>query len=159
PHDLRRGISPAELFRDWMEILRGSNASQFNKLHVAYRVSPLLTADASRTASDRMVVDDRSLDTRYEEPALQLDDVELGLFLGLRLELPLCETLEAADLLPFIPPDSPFSPVPRTGLGAPLLPPIRRLSLLTLIDPTPEEAVALGRIDQVGILTRLKSLA
>ena len=51
-----------------MAILRQSNASQFNKLHVAYRVSPLLAADEPGLMSQAMVVDDRSAPPRYEEP-------------------------------------------------------------------------------------------
>jgi hypothetical protein len=144
-----------------MEILRQSNASQYNKLHVAYRVSPLLAADTSRTSFPGMVVDDRSMDTCYEEPPLTPDDDDLSLLLGLRLELPLCETLEGAELHPFIPPDNLFSPLrrpgPRTGPGGSH--PVRPLSLLTLIDPTPEEATALAGIDLLGIIGRLKSFA
>jgi DNA-directed RNA polymerase specialized sigma24 family protein len=162
PYDLRKDVSSAERFRDWMEILRQSNASQYNKLHVAYRVSPLLVADASRTSFPGMVLDDRSMDACYEEPALTPDDDELSLLIGLRLDLPLCETLEAAELQQFIPPGSPFAPLrrpgPRTGPGVPHQ--VRSLTLLTLVNPTtPDETTALGGIDLVGILGRLKSFA
>ena len=52
-----------------MEILRNSNASQFNLLHLAYRVTPLLATDMSQTDSVALVVADTQGYT-YEEPAL-----------------------------------------------------------------------------------------
>jgi hypothetical protein len=78
-----------------MAILRQSNASQFNLLHVAYRVAPLLAADMSQAAWVALVVDERGAGGDYEEPPLVPDDDELSLLLSFRLELPLSETLEA----------------------------------------------------------------
>ena len=45
-----------------MEILRNSNASQFNLLHLAYRVTPLLAADMSETNSASLVIGTGSRD-------------------------------------------------------------------------------------------------
>ncbi len=57
PRGLRDEDQPAERFEEWMAILRDSNASQFNLLHLAYRVMPFLGADMSQTGSTAMVVD------------------------------------------------------------------------------------------------------
>ena len=42
PRGLRDEDQPADRFDEWMAILRDSNASQFNLLHLAYRVMPFL---------------------------------------------------------------------------------------------------------------------
>ncbi len=57
PRGLRDEVRPEERFDEWMAILRDSNASQFNLLHLAYRVMPNLPADLSQTASAAMVID------------------------------------------------------------------------------------------------------
>jgi hypothetical protein len=163
PRGLRDGVPPAERFADWMAILRQSNASQFNLLHVAYRVTPFLTADMTQAASLALIVDERAAGGEYEEPPLVPDDDELSLLLSFRLELPLSELLEAGELQEFVPPSSPIWPSKRArgaqapGRGFPGL--SRPFCLLSLIDPTPDEAEMLAEIDLVGLLGRLKSLA
>jgi hypothetical protein len=63
----------------------------------------------------------------------------------------------------FLPPDSPIWPSKRAraqqtpARSRPRL--ARPFCLLSLIDPTPEEAEVLAEIDLVGLLGRLKSLA
>jgi DNA-directed RNA polymerase specialized sigma24 family protein len=168
PRGLRDEDQPAERFEEWMAILRDSNASQFNLLHLAYRVMPFLGADMSQTGSTAMVVDSNPAGAPacgYEEPALVLDDDELSILLGFHLELPLTELLDAAELTRYIPPSSTLWSLPRVGspgrvgLGRSSGRPRRPVCLLTLIDPTPAEADALVKSDLVGLLERLKSLA
>jgi DNA-directed RNA polymerase specialized sigma24 family protein len=146
---------PAERFAEWMEILRNSNASQFNLLHVAYRVIPFLGGDSSHVESAALVV--------YEEPALVLDDDELSLLLSLRLEMPLAQWLEVSELKQYVPAGSAFNPGPkvRAGGGASHGSPAPEhpLCLLTLLAPTDSELEALRGINVIGLLTRLKSLA
>jgi hypothetical protein len=161
PRGLRDGVSSTERFEEWMEILRRSNASQFNLLHVAYRVSPHFTPEMSQAASRSMVVDDRSADAIYEEPSLVPADDELGLLLSFRLSLPLTETLDAEDLHLYVPPRNPLwdaqKPVSRrTSTGAAI---DRPFCLATLVDPSPDEARALADADLIGLLRRLKALA
>ncbi|MFO0953231.1 MAG: hypothetical protein U0835_19160 [Isosphaeraceae bacterium] len=161
PRGLRDGVPAAERFEEWMVILRESNASQFNLLHLAYRVTPLVTSEMSQAASLAMVVDQDRPAACYEEPSLVPDEDELALLLGFRLELPLVEMLEADELRPFIPASSGLLPSRRPGAGAkePANRPARPFCLLTLIEPTEEESRALKRVDLVGLLGRLKSLA
>jgi hypothetical protein len=149
-----------------MEILRDSCASQFNLLHMAYRVTPLLSADMSQADSTALVVDTHSAGIRvgnYEEPALVPSDDEMAIFLSFRLELPLTEMIDAAELRQYIPPSSFLWPVPqgrpRSGAADPARRLTRPVSLLTLLDPTPAESKALDEINLVGLLGRLKSYA
>ena len=167
PRGLRDEVRPGERFDEWMAILRESNASQFNLLHLAYRVMPYLGPDMSQAASTALVVDPASRRHPaggYQEPALVPDDDELGILMGFRLELPLTELIDAAELTRYIPPSSPLLSLPRAGRGQPaaarFAPRLARpVCLLTLIDPTPAEAEALAASDLVGLLTRLKLLA
>jgi DNA-directed RNA polymerase specialized sigma24 family protein len=170
PRGLRDEDRPGERFDEWMEILRDSNASQFNLLHLAYRVMPFLAPDMSQTGSTALVVQSRPDGvgtSNYVEPALVLDDDELGILLGFRLELPLTEMLDAAELTRYIPPSSSLWALPwgdtrakmGTGRRSPSGRPRRPVCLLTLIDPTPAEAEALAKADLLGLLERLKSLA
>jgi DNA-directed RNA polymerase specialized sigma24 family protein len=164
PRGLRDDVRPGERFDEWMSLLRDSSASQFNLLHLAYRVMPYFSPEMSRAASTALVVDpDRGGDPAcaYQEPALVPDDDELGILLGFHLELPLTQMIDAAELMRYLPPSSPLLAIPRSGPGGGRSP--SRLSrpacLLTLIDPTLEEAKALAGADLVGLLTRLKLLA
>jgi hypothetical protein len=166
-HGLREKAEPGERFVEWMAILRESHASQFNLLHVAYRVMPYLDPEMSHAASTALVVDPRrgrSAST-YQEPAAATEDDELSILLGFHLELPLTELIDAAELLRYVPPSSPLLSLPRAGsrahAGGRQAPSraARPACLLTLIDPTPAESAALARVDLVGLLARLKLLA
>jgi DNA-directed RNA polymerase specialized sigma24 family protein len=164
PRGLRDQVTPAERFDEWMAILRKSNASQFNLLHLAYRVTPFLSPDMNQIPSVALLVDERvepdggGAACEYEEPSLVPGDDELSILLSFRLELPLGEMLDATDLQNHIPPTSPLWPLPRAGTGAHARRD-RPACLLTLIDPSPAEAEALEGIDLLGLLERLKSLA
>jgi DNA-directed RNA polymerase specialized sigma24 family protein len=167
-HGPGEDATPAERFEEWMEILRTSNASQFDLLHLAYRVTPHLAPDMSQTKSATLAIIDR---TDYaegqgdEEPLPAPNDDELSILLSFRLELPLTQMLEAAELQTFIASSSPLWPIPQAsgrhgvGAGAALNGPARPLCLLTLVEPTPAEAEALAESDLIGLLTRLKSYA
>jgi DNA-directed RNA polymerase specialized sigma24 family protein len=167
PRGLREEAGTGERFEEWMALLRESHASQFNLLHVAYRVMPYLAPEMSHAASTALVVDTRrGGSTRaYQEPGPAAEDDELGILLGFHLELPLTELIDAAELLRYIPPSSPLLSLPRTGSrphpGGRRTPPraARPACLLTLVDPTPAESEALAQIDLVGLLARLKLLA
>ncbi len=164
PQDPRDEERPREKFDEWMAILRDSNASQFNLLHVAYRVLPFLAPDMSQTASAELLVPahaDESPPCTYEQPVLVPDDDELAILLGFRLELPLSEMLDAAELTRFIPPTNHLWSFARarSAKSQAAAKPARPLCLLTLIDPTPEEAEALEGVDLVALLARLKLLA
>ena len=118
PRGLRDEDRAGARFEEWMAILRDSNASQFNLLHLAYRVMPFLGADMSQTGSTAMVVDSHPAGAPacgYEEPALVLDDDELSILLGFHLELPLTELLDAAELTRYVPPSSSLWSLPRAG--------------------------------------------
>ena len=163
PRSLHDGVPPDERFAEWMAILRNSNASQFNLLHVAYRVTPLLTAEMSETASLALIVNESPDGGVYEEQALVPGEDELSLLLSFRLEMPLSETLEVNELQGFLPATSPFWPAkrpgsrPRTDAPSPRID--RSFCLLTLIEPTSDEAKALAGINFLGLLGRLKTLA
>jgi hypothetical protein len=164
PRGLRDDVRPGERFEEWMSLLRESSASQFNLLHLAYRVMPYLSPEMSRAASTALVVDpdrEENPGCAYQQPSLVPDDDELGILLGFHLELPLTQMIDAAELMRYLPPSSPLLTLPRSGSGGRRSP--SRLSrpacLLTLIDPTPVEADALAQADLVGLLTRLKLLA
>jgi len=164
PRGLRDEVRPGERFDEWMAILRDSNASQFNLLHLAYRVMPFLAADMSQTASAELLVNSHPGSipaSAYEEPVLVPDDDELSILLGFHLELPLTEMLDASELTKYIPPSNALWSFARAKSAKnPSTPrPARPLCLLTLIDPTPAEAEALAQADLVGLLTRLKLLA
>ena len=164
PRGLRDEVRPGERFDEWMAILRDSNASQFNLLHVAYRVMPFLGPDMSQTVSADMLVEYQLGDDQasiYEQPVLVPDDDELGILLGFHLELPLTEMVDAAELTEFIPPSNALWSFARTrsARSASTTYRARPLSLLTLIEPTPAEAEAFAQTDRVGLLTRLKLLA
>jgi hypothetical protein len=160
------GLTPAERFAEWMEILKSSNAAQFNLLSVAYRVEPFL-GDASQAASLAMVVPGASaspsLAPAYEAPGVVVDDDEMSLLLSFRLELPLIQMLDASELRRYVPASSVFDPRARakgTGAGSSASHrPERPLCLLTLIEPTPAEAEALSGVNVVGLLKHLKSMA
>ncbi len=163
PRGLHDGVPPDERFAEWMAILRQSNASQFNLLHVAYRVTPFLTADMSQTASLALIVDDRPDGGVYEEQAIVPGKDELSLFLSFRLELPLSEMFEVNELQTYLPASSPLWPAkrsggrPKTAVPSPRI--VRPFCLLSLIEPTTDEAKALAEIDFLGLLGRLKTLA
>jgi hypothetical protein len=160
--------SPSARFQEWMEILRDSNASQFQVLHLAYRVAPFLSADTSETSSAALVVAEDAPDEssdRYEEPMLVCSDDEISILLSFRLELPLTQMLDPLELQAFIPRTSPLWPIharsalPAQGASARHDRPGRPVCLMTLIEPTPAEANALARADLIGLLRRLKSHA
>jgi hypothetical protein len=156
PRGLREEAAPGERFEEWMAILRESHASQFDLLHVAYRVMPYLDPEMSRARSTALVVDPRrdgGPARAYEEPAPAAEDDELSILLGFHLELPLTELIDPAELLRYIPPTSPLLSLPRAGSRS------RPACLLTLIDPAPDETAAMAGADLVGLLARLKLLA
>ncbi len=101
----------------------------------------------------------------YEPPVLVPDEDELNIFVGFRLELPLTEMLDAAELTRYIPSSSPLWSLPRaaapsrSGTRRSAARPARLVCLLTLIDPTPAEAAALAQADLLGLLARLKAMA
>ncbi len=164
PRSLRNEVRPGERFDEWMAILRDSNASQFNLLHVAYRVMPFLGPDMSQTVSADMLVKSQPGGDQacvYEQPVLVPDDDELSILLGFHLELPLTEMVDASELTDYIPPSNALWSLARTRPARTVSTTdrARPLSLLTLIEPTPAEAEALARADRVGLLTRLKLLA
>jgi hypothetical protein len=169
PRGLREEAGPGERFEEWMAILRESNASQFNLLHVAYRVMPYLDTRMSHAASTALVVDPGRGGgcpaCAYPGPAPSAEDDELSILVGFHLELPLTELVDVDDLMRYIPRSSPLLSPPRTsswahpgGRHATSWAP-RPACLLTLIDPTPAESEALARVDLVGLLARLKLLA
>ncbi len=131
PRGLRDEARPGERFDEWMALLRQSNASQFNLLHLAYRVMPYFGPDMSQAASTALVVNQDRVGgsaSAYQEPALVPDDDELGILLGFHLELPLSELLDAAELLRYIPPSSPLLSLPRPDRGRARAPAIRPLA-------------------------------
>jgi hypothetical protein len=165
---LREEAVPGERFEEWMAILRESHASQFNLLHVAYRVMPYFDPEMSHAASSALVVDPcrgRGSASAYQGPAPAADDDELSILLGFHLELPLTEMIDASELLRYIPSTSPLLSLPSAGSRAHPSgrPAPRRASrpacLLTLVDPTPADSAALAEVDVVGLLARLKLLA
>ena len=162
PRGLSNGTDSNETFREWMEILRNSHASQFDLLHLAYRVSPLLHPDMSRAHSSAMIVGQEvppQSPERYEEPSKDLGDDELKILLSFRLELPLVEMMDAAELNRFVPPSSPLWFKPEDATDTPRTRRARPLCLMSLIEPTPQEASALAKVNVLGLLNRLKNLA
>ncbi len=168
PRGLRDEVSAEERFHEWMTILRDSNASQFNLLHLAYRVMPHLASDQSQTGSTAMVIDSGpGLPPAcvYEEPLMVPDEDELNILIGFQLELPLTEMLTPTELTKYIPSSSTLWPHPlapsrlASSRGFPASRSVRPICLLTLIDPSPAEAAALAQTDLLGLLARLKSMA
>lgn len=157
-------LEPSERFTEWLEILRGSNASQFDLLHVAFRVAPHL-GDSSQAESAALVVDVASGGTSSPivdaEPAPLPEDDELAILLGFWLELPLTRWLDLGELAPYIPESSAIDPRPRAAKRvSPTTPrPARPLCLLTLVDPTEADLHGLEGADVMGLLLRLKSWA
>lgn len=159
PRGLRGDWDSAERFREWMEILRGSHASQFNRLHVAYRVVDPPDSRLPQAPSVALIIPDLellSMEVRYEEPPIEPDDDELAILLSRRLETPLWEIVDASRLEPYIPRSSPlwygaqpFHPGSREKAERPVC-------LLSLIEPLPSEAAAIEGIDLLGLLGRLK---
>jgi hypothetical protein len=111
PRRLSDFDSPSSRVQEWMEILRDSNASQFELLHLAYRVAAFLSADTSETSAAALVVAEdapgESTDS-YEEPMLGCSDDEISILLSFRLELPLTQMLDPLELQASIPPTSPL---------------------------------------------------
>lgn len=169
PRGLREPAGPGERFEEWMAILRGSHASQFDLLHVAYRVMPYLDPEMSHAESGALVVDAPRRGGppgAYQESPPAAEDDELSILLGFYLELPLAELIDAAELLRYIPPGPPLSPAragsrahPGGRLASSSSRGYRPICLLTLIDPTPAESEAMAEGDLVGLLARLKLLA
>ena len=146
-----------------MEILRHSNASQFDLLHLAYRVSPFLTPGSSEADSSDLLVEPREplLQTLEEEgPSIVPDDDEMSILLSFHLEMPLTQMIEAAAELcgGISPPGSPLWPRCAAGRARETTA-SRSICLLSIVDPTPAEAGALRGVDLVGVLARLKSSA
>jgi hypothetical protein len=170
PRGLREVARPGERFEEWMAILRESHASQFDLLHLAYRVMPYLDAGMSHAASTALVIDPRPArgsqsEGAYLEPTVAAEDDELSILLGFYLERPLTELLGASELLRYIPTSSALHSLPRAGSraypgGRPSPSrPSRPACLMTLIDPMPGEREAMAQVDLVGLLARLKLLA
>lgn len=139
-----------------MEILRDANASQFNLLHLAYRVPPRLAPGLSEGESAGLVV---GRGGSYEELAIVPGHDELSVLLSFQLEQPLAEWLDPAELHDFVPTSNPLWQIPTATRrpGSDAAP--RTPCLLTLIDPTPAEAEALESVNLLGLLDRFKSLA
>ena len=160
PRGLRDGSDPTERFGEWMAMLRKSRASQFNLLHLAYRVTPYFEAGMTQAPSAALVIDEESGgDVTYEEPTIEPDEDELKILLSFRLEMPLTEMLDTMQLHRHISPSSPFWPNPKRGPVGGAGRPMRPLCLLTLIDPSPDEATALAGNDVLGLLEQLKVMA
>jgi hypothetical protein len=154
-----RSLDPGERFAEWMAILGESNAWQFELLHLAFRVTPLLGADLGRSHSSALVVaDDSGRRHRPDDagkPADATDEDELSILLSSRLEVPLALTLGVDALALYVP--STGRRKPRQGGTDRRI--LRSLCLLTLIDPGDEDTAALPEADVVGLLARLKSWA
>lgn len=168
PRGLRGQGEPGERFQEWMEILRGSHASQFDRLHVAYRVMPYLDPGMSHARSTALIVGARPSGDpapTYAEPSQAAEDDELSILVGFYLERPLAELVDPAELMRCLPARSLPPPPPRDGspvlpgrlLDLPRAP--RVICLLSLIRPTPGESEAMAGGDLVGLLSRLKVLA
>ena len=162
PLGLRDGATPSERFAGWMEILGRSNASQFDLLQLAYRVAPFLPPDTIQAKSAELVVEGQGVQSwGFDEEIRVASDYEMSILLSFRMELPLTEMLDGAELQRFIPPSSVFWPTPRERKpsGSPQSPsrPTRPICLMTLLDPTPAEHAALAGVDLRGLLGRLKS--
>ncbi len=165
PRGLREDVTPSERFAEWMAILRDSHSSQFNLLHLAFRVVPSISADMSEASSSVLIVDDMPTSECYEEPTLVPSDDELSILLSFRMELPLIEMLDIAEVQRFIPPTSPLWPFqiqhgqkqqsPITSVARPTRP----FCLMSLIEPSPAEAQGAATADLLGLLVRLKSLS
>ena len=159
PRGLRDDLGAEDCFREWMEILRNSHASQYDLLHVAYWVTPYVDPGMTAVPSAALRVDDLS-QTPGAKAASKPSDDELAILISFRLELPLVEMVEVTELKSCIPPSNPFWRNPRsapTGTSDPA--PARPLCLLTLIEPSPAEAVALAAADIVSLLKQIKDLA
>lgn len=154
PRGLRENETEGSRFDSWMAILKVSNASQFNLLHVAYKVMPYLPADLSQADSNAMAV---NLDmTSYAEPSLVPTDDEMSLLLSFRLEMPLSETLDFKVLKEYVPAGSPMLPLRQ---GRSFSATGRPFCMLSLVDPTEVEVEALRNADVVGLLERIKTLS
>jgi hypothetical protein len=137
--------------------------SQFNLLHAAYRVTPYLLASAEESSSGNLVVRGGVLGPglAYGELPVVPGDDELGVLLSFQLEQPISEWLDSGELAPFVPLSNPLWRIPQRllrggeGTGGPARP----FCLLTLVDPAPAEREALGAVDIVALLGRLKSLS
>ncbi|MGE3820147.1 MAG: hypothetical protein AB7I30_12060 [Isosphaeraceae bacterium] len=154
PRGFRDNQTEGSRFEDWMAILKVSNASQFNRLHIAYKVFPYIDPEVSQADSRVMDVSDEMI--AYEEPSLVPTDDEMSLLLSFRLEMPLSETVDPADLKEYVPSESPLLPIRR---GRSLAQTGRPFCLLSLVDPTPDEAEALREADVLGLLGRIKTLS
>ena len=100
-----------------------------------------------------------------EEPSGVVEDDELGILAGFYLEMPLQEMIDAAELIRYFPPSSPWRPLPRGDSNGQhggrhrASQSSRPPCLLTLIEPTPAELASLAGADLVGLLARVKLLA
>jgi DNA-directed RNA polymerase specialized sigma24 family protein len=133
---------PSSRFADWLEILRRSNASQYDLLHLAYRVTPRLDHSSQANSASMIVREARSRtdDRRPEvEPAEALSDDEMGVLLGFWLEMPLTRWLEPSEWAGFLPIFDRFYPT-REGRVRPDRAG-RSPCLLTILAPDPEESV------------------
>jgi DNA-directed RNA polymerase specialized sigma24 family protein len=165
PKGLREDATPDELFGEWLEILSHSNASQFDLLHLAYRVTPFLPPEATQVVSMTMLVKGESSGSHARlgiEPTIEPGVDEMGILVGLYLESPLTNLLDADQLSRYLL-SSPFWQIPRkpndsdSDQAEP--PTVRPISLRTLVAPDLEEDRALGSVDLIGLLRRIKSLA
>ena len=165
PRSFRDGVSPSERFVEWMEILERSNASQFDRLQLAYRVAPFIAIDESQAPSVDLSTS-RQEARRWvfsDDDGSPADDEEMSILLSFRMALPLTEMVDAAELRRYIAPSSVFWPTGRDrsapGLSHSTAQSTRPICLLTLLDPTPEEKAALAEVDMPGLLASIKSYA
>jgi DNA-directed RNA polymerase specialized sigma24 family protein len=161
PDDPRDGLDPDERFVEWMGILRGCHASQFELLHIAYRVIPYVGPETESATSMSMVVpgSPKPNAATYASPSAELTDDELGILISFRLEMPLTTMLDFGEIERFVPASSDLWPGTNPAVRSTRRQPLRPLCLLTLIDPTPEESAALDGCDLVGLLERIKEFA
>ena len=130
-----------ELFDEWMEILKKSNASLHSALQAAYRVSSPV-ADS--------IVAKNSIDMFSSPSDEAIGEDELSLLLSYRMDLPLTDWVSVDNLMDLIPSKSPFMPGQND-------PEIRKLSMNVLMFPTHAEFQNLQKINVVELLKRIKN--
>lgn len=135
-----------ELFHEWMEIIRRSNASLHSALQAAYRTVDIPSADASMAASAGMVryegVDSRETDH-------PIDNDEMAILLSFRLDLPLHQWVNGDRMMAILPRKS-------TRASNELAARFRELSMSSLMDPDQSAAALMGTVSMIDVLRLVK---